>query len=158
MPDYKLKNGKLVTEGQLSELANKRGVTIEEIIAKNGLTIVNDETATIDPPVKKKDGVPGAVAPSGPQPAPTMESILETGFSELQGTDEGKNVYTTPLTPEEKSEIIGKGYGWVLQVMSREKNVTKERLNQLLDEGYGEYRPGSNQLLKEALELSLIHI
>jgi len=150
MPDYKLKNGKLVTGGQLSELANKRGITVEEIIAKNGLTIVNDETATIDPPVKKKDGVPGAVAPSGPQPAPTMESVLETGFSELQGTDEGKNVYTTPLTGEEFYDMPY----YMQQELHREGNKTVERRNQLYDQGTSKF-PGANQLIKEALELEV---
>ena len=58
MPDYKLKNGKLVTEDQLTKLAKSKNTTLDKIIELNCLTPVKEE-----PPKKQKDGVQGATAP-----------------------------------------------------------------------------------------------
>ena len=148
MPDYIFK-GKPIDESLVVEAAEVKGLTVEEYVnQKEGLELV-----VIDPPAKKTDGVPGAVAPSGPQPAPTMESVLETGFSGLQDPTEVNNVYTTPLTPEDKLDTPY----WMLQKMARENNLTVERRNQILDEGIeGKWgKKGANDLVRDALEMSV---
>ena len=148
MPDYIFK-GKPIDEGLVVEAAEVKGLTVEEYVnQKEGLELV-----VIDPPVKKTDGVPGAVAPSGPQQAPTMESVLETGFLGSQDPTEVNNVYTTPLTPEDKLDTPY----WMLQKMSRENNLTVERRNQILDEGIeGKWgKKGANDLVRDALEMGV---
>jgi hypothetical protein len=76
MPDYKLKNGKLVTEDQLTKLAKSKNTTLDKIIELNGLTPVKEE-----PPKKQKDGVQGATAPLVNQAPKNTESSLDNGTS-----------------------------------------------------------------------------
>jgi hypothetical protein len=76
MPDYKLKNGKLVTEDQLTKLAKSKNTTLDKIIELNGLTPVKEE-----PPKKQKDGAQGATAPLVNQAPKNTESSLDNGTS-----------------------------------------------------------------------------
>ena len=148
MPDYIFK-GKPIDESLVVEAAEVKGLTVEEYVnQKEGLELV-----VIDPPVKKTDGVPGAVAPSGPQPAPTMESVLETGFSGSQDPTEINNVYTTPLTPEDKLDTPY----WLLRKLALENNLTVEARDQYLNEGIkGKWgKKGANDLVRDALEMDV---
>lgn len=81
MPDYKLKNGKVISEDQLIKLAKKRGTTINEIISKNGLEAVTPRE------VKSKDDVPGAVASSQKNIAPSTVSGSVDGSSAFTSAD-----------------------------------------------------------------------
>ncbi len=73
MPDYKLKNGKVVSQSQLEELAKKRNTTIQDIISKNGLVAIKA------PKVVKKKG-PASVE-KNVVPQNNMVSSSETGSS-----------------------------------------------------------------------------
>jgi len=94
MPDYRLKSGKVISQSQLEELAEKRNTTIQDIISKNDLV-------AIDAPeqVKTTDGVPGAVASSVSTPAPSTDSSLENGSSESTRPNQ---TYIAPDPPKKQ--------------------------------------------------------
>jgi len=102
MPDYKLKNGKLVTEDQLTKLAKSKNTTLDKIIELNGLTPVGEE-----PLKKQKDGVQGATAPSVNQAPKNTEYSLANGSLDLEKYNKIRSSFGyKPLSPNQYKEEL----------------------------------------------------
>ena len=125
-------------EGQLYNVSEAREADFLNDFKDKQITLVSDsQEEKIDPPVKITDGAAGAGVPlRNVEPAPTMESQLESGFSVLPDPVQPTLVPFKPqaLTEQEKADEIETRYRLKTKSsISTSLNLIKDLYNSEID-------------------------